>query len=66
MMTIEKETYQIICTTKIIIDLLVLIYQSKETKVCFIGKSEDVGATVYFITEMEQKTISNIYLDATE
>ena len=64
MMTIEKETYQIICTAKVIIDLLLLIYQNKETKVCFIGKSEDEGATVYFIAEMQQKTISNISLDS--
>ena len=43
---------------------MLLIYQNKETKVCFIGKSEDDGATVYFIAEMKQKTISNISLDS--
>ena len=54
MMTIQREVYYIICTIKIIINLLTLIYQDNQIgiflKNYFKGKlGEDYGATFFFL-----------------
>ena len=69
MMTIQREVYYIICTIKIIINLLTLIYQDKQIgiflKNYFKGKlEEDYGATFFFISEKRQKTILNFSLNS--
>ena len=73
-MTMQEETYQIICIIKIIINLLALIYQDKNAQSIKIssipqqnnltGKLEVAnGATMLFIVEKQQKTFSNFSLD---
>ena len=70
MMTIQREVYYIICTIKIIINLLTLIYQDKQIgiflKNYFKAKlEEDYGATFFFfIFEKRQKTILNFSLNS--
>ena len=48
MMTIQHETYQTICTIKIIINSFALIYQDKQLQVLFNKLEEDDGATMIF------------------
>ena len=68
----QQRIYQIICIVKIIINLLVQTYQNKKNtnipqQINFSGKLEEHnGATMFFITGKQQKTILSFSLDSLE
>ena len=61
MMTIQQEIFCIVCTIKIIINLLALIDQEKKNtsipqQISFTGKSEeDDGATMFLLPKTSKK-----------
>ena len=66
MMPIQREVYYIICTIKIIINLLTLIYQDKQIgiflKNYFKGKlEEDYGATFFFYFRKAAKNYFKLF-----
>ena len=69
MMIIQMGTCQFICTVKIIINLLLWIYQDEKNpsipqKINFAGKlEEDDSAAIFFIAERQEKTISDFSLN---
>ena len=69
-MTLQQGTYQIICTSKTVINSLASIYQDKQVqeflqKGNFIEKlEEENSAKLFFIAEKQQKTTPNFSLDS--
>ena len=68
MMIIQQDIFWILCITKIIINLLLQIYQGKKyinipQKINFTGKwEEDDSATMLFVAERQQRAILNFSL----
>ena len=68
-MIIQMGTCWFICTVKIIINLLLQIYEDEKNpsipqKVNFVGKlEEDDGAVIFLIAEKQEKTISDFFLN---